>query len=204
MKKSIINTGVSISAINDKHDELIDAFMQIFQGRSNFQINNFVVGMHVTTERQYAQCVIELQHKYYDICRSDINRRKIIKEIEKCEDDLEKEEKFLSIEQIEIGLIGLLREFNHLYSIFKLMPKFTAEQLEAAESKYWLERLTIQAQIDIESSGAITAGNIEALRQIDLLNGHSNRFMHFIKDHPDVNEIVKKIAKEIEKDNNKE
>jgi hypothetical protein len=195
---------IDISDVNNKHDELHDAFLQIFQGRSNFQLDNFVVGAHMTDERQYAQCVIELQHKYFNIRRADITRKKLIQEINECEDEFKKEEKVIDLQETEISIIGALREFYHLYEIFKNMPKFTAEQLETAESKYWLKRLTTQSQIDIESQGSIGPGNAEALRQIDLINGHSSRFMHLIKDHPGVNEIVQKIAKEVEEDNNKE
>lgn len=190
---------VDITDINEKHKELHNAFLQIFNGRSQYQISNFVVGPHCTLERQYDQCVTELQSKYYSIKRADVSRRRLIKEIESVVDDFEKEEKQLDLEQLEIAIISNIREFEYLYTIFNSMPKFTAEQLQEAEVKYWLERLSTQAQIDIDATGSISTGNYDALRQIDLLNGHTSRFMHFIKDHPGVNEIISNIAKEIEK-----
>jgi hypothetical protein len=67
------------------------------------------------------------------------------------------------------------------------MPKFTAEEMEAGETKYWLERLTIQAQIDIEAHGAIGTGNAEALRQIDLIRDYSKRFFESTQNHPGLN-----------------
>lgn len=179
-----------ISNVNEKHNELHEAFLQIFQGRSNFQIDNFVVGMHMTPERQYAQCVLELQHKYYNIRRGDINRRKLIKEIEECKDEFDKEEKVLDLEQVEIAIIGALREFDHLYAIFQSMPKFTAEQLESGETKYWIERLAIQAQIDIEAHGAIGTGNAEALRQANMIKDYSKRFFESVQHHPGLNKEV--------------
>lgn len=189
---------IDITNINQKHKELHDSFMQIFNGRSQYQISNFVVGPHCTLERQYDQCVTELQAKYYNIKRADISRRKLLKELESVSDEFEKEEKLLDLEQSEIGIISNIREFNHLYSIYSSMPKFTAEQLQEAESKYWLERLSIQAQIDIDATGSISTGNYDALRQIDLVGGHASRLMHYIKDHPGVNDIVNQIAREIE------
>lgn len=197
MSKVIMNTDISI--VDEKHKELHNAFLQIFNGRSQYQISNFVVGPHCTLERQYDQCVTELQAKYYSIKRADVTRRRLIKEIESVVDEFDKEEKKLDLEQLEIAIISNIREFDHLYSIFASMPKFTAEQLQEAEVKYWLERLSIQAQIDIDSTGSISTGNYDALRQIDLLNGHASRFMHHVKDHPGVNEIINNIAKEIEK-----
>lgn len=176
-----------ISNVNEKHNELHEAFLQIFQGRSNFQLDNFVVGMHMTPERQYAQCVLELQHKYYNLRRGDINRRKLLKEIEECKDEFEKEEKILDLEQVEIAIIGALREFDHLYSIFKAMPKFSAEEMEAGENKYWIERLAIQAQIDIEAHGAIGTGNAEALRQVNLIKDYAPRFFESVQNHPGLN-----------------
>ena len=102
------------------------------------------------------------------------------------------------MEQLEISIVGAIREFNHLYNIFQSMPKFTIEQLQEAESKYWLERITTQAQIDIEAHGSIGTGNGEVLRQIDLIKGDTQRFLNYIKDHPGVNEMVKDINKQIE------
>lgn len=188
MSKAIMST--DINDVNEKHKELHEAFLQIFQGRSNFQLDNFVVGMHMTPERQYAQCVLEMQHKYYSIRRADIGRRKLLKQIEEATDEFDKEEKLLDLEQTEIAIIGALREFDHLYAIFKAMPKFTIEELEEGESKYWIERLAIQSQIDIDATGRISTGNYEALRQIDLIRDHAKRFEEVITEHPGINKAI--------------
>jgi hypothetical protein len=189
---------IDISDINKKHEELRESFFQTFQGRSQYQISNFVVGAHCSLERQFDQCVLELQMKYYHIKRADITRRKLLKEIAEDVDPFVKEEKELDLEQLEIMIIGAIREFNHLYKIYQSMPKFTIEQLQEAESKYWLERITTQAQIEIDAHGTIGTGNAEVLRQMDLINGDSRRFFENIKNHPGVNEIVKDIANQIE------
>lgn len=202
MKKNIMSSDISI--VNEKHKELHETFLQIFNGRSHYQISNFVVGSHCTLERQYDQCVTELQAKYYNIRHADISRRKLIQEISEMSEGFDKEEKELELEQLEIAIISNIREFDYLYSIFKSMPKFTAEQLQEAESKYWLERLSTQAQIDLDATGRVSAGNYEALRQIDMLRNHDSRFIHFVKDHPGVNDKIKTIAKEIEENTNKE
>ena len=84
----------SIEPIEQKYDELHDQFLEAFQGRSDFQISNFVIGAHKSPERQFAQCMAELQAKYFSIKRADINRRRLKHEIatSKCEFEIEEKE----------------------------------------------------------------------------------------------------------------
>jgi len=173
-----------ITLIESKHNELHDAFLEIFQGRSDFQLENFVVNAHTSPERQYAQCVLELQNKYYSIKQADISRRKINHEIKNEECPFTIEEKQLELEQLDIAMLGALREFDTLYKIYQKFPRYTNEQLQKAESKYWLERLTSQAQQDIESSGSVSVGNAEALRQVGVINSYSERFFESVQNHP--------------------
>jgi hypothetical protein len=182
---------MNIEIINEKHKEIKNSFAEVFQGRSNFQIDNFVVGQHLSEERRYAQCVVELQSKYYNLRRYDIQRRRLLKEIETSE-GFDREEKELDLEQLDIGIVGQIREFDHLYRIYKSMPKFTYEELEVGEQKYWLERLSTQAQIDIEAHGTVSTGNAEALRQINLIKGHYDRFMENVLHHPGVTKYFNK------------
>jgi len=178
------NEVTDITLIESKHNELHDAFLEIFQGRSDFQLENFVVNAHTSPERQYAQCVLELQNKYYSIKQADISRRKINHEIKNEECPFTIEEKQLELEQLDIAMLGALREFDTLYKIYQKFPRYTNEQLQKAESKYWLERLTSQAQQDIESSGSVSVGNAEALRQVGVINSYSERFFESVQNHP--------------------
>ena len=178
------NEMTDITLIESKHNELHDAFLEIFQGRSDFQLENFVVNAHTSPERQYAQCVLELQNKYYSIKQADISRRKINHEIKNEECPFTIEEKQLELEQLDIAMLGALREFDTLYKIYQKFPRYTNKQLQKAESKYWLERLTSQAQQDIESSGSVSVGNAEALRQVGVINSYSERFFESVQNHP--------------------
>jgi hypothetical protein len=178
------NEVTDITLVESKHNELHDAFLEIFQGRSDFQLENFVVNAHTSPERQYAQCVLELQNKYYSIKQADISRRKINHEIKNEECPFTIEEKQLELEQLDIAMLGALREFDTLYKIYQKFPRYTNEQLQKAESKYWLERLTSQAQQDIESSGSVSVGNAEALRQVGVINSYSERFFESVQNHP--------------------
>ena len=178
------NEVTDITLVESKHNELHDAFLEIFQGRSDFQLENFVVNAHTSPERQYAQCVLELQNKYYSIKQADISPRKINHQIKTETCPFAIEEKQLELEQLDIAMLGALREFDTLYKIYQKFPRYTNEQLQKAESKYWLERLTSQAQQDIESSGSVSVGNAEALRQVGVINSYSERFFESVQNHP--------------------
>jgi len=173
-----------IALIDRRHAELHEAFCQIFQGRSDYQLKNFVVSAHVTPERQYAQCVLELQHKYYAIKKADISRRKLQHELKTTTCPFTIEEKALDLEQIDIAMVGALKEFDTLYKIFQSLPKFSNEELQEAEAAYWAERLATQAQQDIEAHGTVSVGNAEALRQANILNGYAHRFFESMRSHP--------------------
>ena len=178
---------VDFDRVKSAKDELYESFLNNLQGRSQYQIENFVVGMHMTPERQFSQIAIELQHKYYNIRRADINRRKVVADLEKETDPFKKEEMELDLEQMDIAIIGALREFDYLYKLYQQYPKYTAEQIEAAEHKYWVERLAIQAQIDIEAQGRIGPGNMEALRQAKIMTGQEQRFFEATAGYPGLN-----------------
>lgn len=176
-----MNTDITI--IDNKKNELHEAFYEIFQGRSNYQIENFVINAHCTPERRYAQCVLELQNKYYSIKKADISRRKLQQEINNSKCPFTIEEIELELEQLELAIFGALREFDILYKIFQQLPKYNNEQLQQSETKYWIERLSTQAQQDIEAHGTISVGNAEALRQANIIGDYSTRFLQNIKNH---------------------
>lgn len=175
---------VDFERVKTAKEELYDSFINNLQGRSQYQIENFVVGMHNQPERQFSQIAIELQHKYYNIRRADINRRKLLNDLETEKDPFKKEEMELDLEQMDIAIIGALREFDYLYKLYQKYPKYTAEQIEDAEHKYWVERLAIQAQIDVEAHGRIGTGNMEALRQAKMITGQEQRFFESVAGYP--------------------
>lgn len=155
---------------NDKKKELEDAFHAINQGRSDFQIHNFVIGQHDTDSRRFIQCVIELQAKTFNLRRQLIEKRKLLKKIESTSNIDEKELAVIDLEELELSLESQVREWNTLYAIFKAMPKFSHEEIQNSEEQYWQLRLARQAQEDILSSGRISVGNLDAMwqaKQID-------------------------------------
>jgi len=181
----------SIEPIERKYDELHEQFLEAFQGRSDFQISNFVVGAHKSPERQFAQCMAELQAKYFSIKRADINRRRLKHEIENSACPFDIEEKEVTLQELSIALTGALREFDTLYQIYQQLPKFKNQELQEAERGYWLDRIAEQSQRDIEASGTVSSGNAEALRQVGLIDGYSERFLQSVQEHPGLVEKAK-------------
>lgn len=154
-------------------NELKQAFMEIQQPRTPYQIEKFVVGQHDTEEMQYAQCVLELQIKYNNIRRAIINRKIIEKDIEillaKGDDKsfLKAELKKIDLEEQDSAMIGAIREFDILNQIWENFPvKYNRTQLNFNQEAYWQKRLTREASYELQAQGRIGKGTIEALTQI--------------------------------------
>lgn len=147
-------------------EELVQDFDAIAMPRSAYVLENLVVKVHEHVSQQWLQCVLEMRSKYNNIRRHLVNRQKLQREIETLTDELDRELRRIDLDDLEWSLLGAEREFFALYSIYKQLPRFTAEQIEAGQREYWYNRLTKQAQQDLLATGRVSVGNIEALRQI--------------------------------------
>jgi hypothetical protein len=163
--------------MKDKITKIKTAFLKCSQPRSDFAIRHFVIGDHEMPERQYMQCVTELWHKTVTIKRLEISKKRKTRELQECDDDLLKEELLLDLDEISFALNGATREFNTLYAIFTRMKDFSESELQNGEADYWLHRLARQAQIDIEATGRVGAGNLDALRQIGITPDFGKMFL---------------------------
>ena len=162
-----------LSEIEEQVASLKDAFQEIQQPRTDYEIEHFVVRQHDTEPRQWAQCVLELQIKHQNIRRAMLNAKKIKIEID---DLIEKgdpksmikaELKKIDLEDQDYAMLGAIREFRALYCIFKSFKKqYTREELNASEVEYWDKRLTRQANLDMLAQGRVGQGNADALRMI--------------------------------------
>ena len=156
-------------------EELADAFKAIQQPRSDYQIENFVVGEKDTPAMAYAQCVLEMQIKHQSIRRGAISKQKLALKIGQLRatgdemDELTAQEKEIDLEQLEHAALGALREFRCQYQIFKGFSRsYTYEELQIEQDEYWQKRLVRQAKQDIEASGRVCVGNLDALRQAQI------------------------------------
>jgi len=154
-----------------------EAIQEIKQNRSKFQLQKFVVGQHHTPEMQYYQLLLEIETLQEALEESELRVRKLyaeaeeLRETNKKSDAIEAEMKERSAKKVEEGIIGTKRELEYLEELFEEYPKYTREEIEAAQPQYWEERLIRVAQLQYLSgvSGGIPWAQFEALYQADVL-----------------------------------
>lgn len=172
---------MEITRVNTIIEQLEDAFQAIQQPRSDYQLQNFVVGEKDTAPAQWAQCVLEMQVKHSAIRRSIIAEKKLNLEIGQLlktgdeMDELTAEEKQVDLDDLLRARLGALREFATLYSIYQGFDRdYTYEEIQAAQTDYWHARLTRQAQQDVQAFGRVSVGNIDAMRQTGGITTYEN------------------------------
>lgn len=139
--------------------EIEDAYMDIPFENSAFQTEHFVIGAQITPERAYRTIGLTLHKKLlvvqeyvYNSRIEEIKEMKLRSEIEAMDkDDPERE-----IKEIELAKRNMhkpfqkklfndaIHELNILYHHFKALPKYTREEFEAGEKRYYLESLNRQ------------------------------------------------------------
>jgi len=163
---------------NVQQQELLDDFNAIQMARTPEVLRKFVIGAQAMDHpaQGWAQCVLELQIKYDDIRRAKINAELIELEITDLETTgdtkslLNAKLKRIDLEAQDRALLGAVREFQSLYTIYQSFDKrYTRDELNTSQVEYWQNRLTRQALQEQQSRQlGIGAGNLEALREIEL------------------------------------
>jgi hypothetical protein len=164
-----------IQLVIDSIEGLRDDLDMVQQPRSNFALKHFVIGQHDLPGRQRAQAILELQAKLFGIKRSKIARERVLLLIERQnklfeagdamaqqEAQLEIQSAEIDIAEIDLGMLGAVREANTLLAILSTMPRYTREELEAEEGEYWKRRLTRQYVVGQRDLG----GNLDAVLQV--------------------------------------
>jgi hypothetical protein len=149
-----------------------DAIKEIRQSRSRYQLEKFVIGQHHSPEMQYYQLTLEAAGLISTIKETELRIEKVkaeaeeLRETGKKSDAIEAKIKELSLEDLELHLIGSRRELAHLEMLFEEFPKFTREEIEAAQQSYWETRLTRVAQLQMLSrEGGVDWAQLEAIYQ---------------------------------------
>lgn len=152
--------------------ELETAFLEIQQPRTPYVLKDLVVNTKFTPEQKYAQCVLEMQIAYDNLCTAKHNAE--IKEIEikrmwtfTKTQKANKAIKEIELKQLNRTRVWALREFEFLYNLRKSFDKrYTRDELNDAQPMEYKKRLEIQARHDIIATGRISQSNCEWLRQI--------------------------------------
>lgn len=142
--------------------------------RSDVQIAAFVAGQHDTTARQWQQVIVEAERAIDALDEAKIRQRQIARKIAEWKtvgtSEADDEAALLEIahRQQDRAMLGKMRELETLHAIYKAMPRFTYEEIEAAEAEYWRLRITRQAMHGILATGRIGVGDLESMRQLSI------------------------------------
>jgi hypothetical protein len=142
--------------------------------RSDVQLKAFVAGQHDTRPRQWRQVLIEIERAIDAIDEAAIRQRQIERKIAEWgkvrmpEADDEAALLAIAHRQQARAMLGKMRELETLYSLYKSMPRFTYDQIEAAEAEYWRLRITRQAIHGILATGRIGVGDLDSMKQLGI------------------------------------
>lgn len=156
--------------------DLKAAIEEVQQPRSNFQLEKFVVNQHPAKEMQYFQILTELQNLIftYEDARltSQIQQIKIkrLKETGDEIDALEAKRLEIGLEQTRIVALGAEREINTLLDLWEKSPKFTRQEIEAAQPEYWKNRLFGNAEAMLMGGSGVNPSHIESMKQAGVLD----------------------------------
>lgn len=157
-------------------DEILNTIANIQQSRSNFELDHFVLGQHDTIEMAYYQTGLEIQDTVFKIKNAELEVQKLDIEISRLTssgdevDAIVAQQKGLVKAQTEIAMIGAKRELDHLLNLWNSFPvKYTREQIEAGQGEYWRARLERQAGSQVLGQGFVDMAQIDALRQVGIL-----------------------------------
>lgn len=176
-------------------EDIFNSIAEIQQSRSNFQIENFVLGQHDTDEMKFYQCVIEIQQLYYNIKTVSLQLKKMELEIENLKSkndpilDIEAQIKEIGLEQTKLVAVGAIRElkvFLDIYNNFEI--KYTREDIEKNQLDYWNKRLSRQSVLESIGGSQSQAAHLDSLRQIGAFN------IDEIKELVKNNNLVKEIS----------
>lgn len=156
--------------------DVLLAMAEVQQSRSQYQLEKFVINQHDTDEMRYFQTVLELQSLYYTIRAVSLDVKKLELEIQRLRntgdeiDEIEAQKKELGLEQTRLIATGAFREFDHLMKIFNsFKKKYTREEIESAQPKYWEKRMHRQAVLEAVSNSSAQAAHLDSLRQMGVL-----------------------------------
>lgn len=156
--------------------DIKDAIREITQNRSKYQIEKFVIGQHHSPEMQYYQLCREASVAMHSIEETKLRIEKVkaqaeeLRETGKKSDAIEARILELSISPMEESLVSSQRELDFMQEMFDKFPKFTRQEIEDAQQKYWETRLTRVSQLQMLSrQGGVDWAQLEAVYQAGIM-----------------------------------
>lgn len=169
-----------------------EKFRNVPFGNSVFQIQHFTDGSE-TPERRYRHCLLQLNQKYNALKECEFRRARLEIDCEELEEKINNSESFEK-RRFEIDLLEIEHKLNielkliedcgievlTYTNILEQLPKFTREEFESSEHKYWETRLLGDVKNEMLSSGTIDVGTIKSLGQIgiDIAKNESGQLVY--------------------------
>lgn len=151
--------------------EIEDAFFDIPFENSQFQTEHFVINAAITPERAYRSIGLRMHNRLRALREAQFNRMREDIDIEEIEEKMKEygitkfnrrrmeidiQQKLANRAFTDKLINDAIKELNVLYHHFKRLPKFTREQFEAAEGKYFIESLTRQVKGNVGAQESLT------------------------------------------------
>jgi hypothetical protein len=164
---------MELKVIDETHP-IFKALVEIQKPRSQFQLQNFVVGQHDTEVQQYKQTLLEfsvlvtnIRITELEIKKSEIQIKRLLKTGDEI-DAIDAEIHRIQLDQQKLSLLGMRREIQDIVAIWESFEtKYTYEDIEADQPVYWHTRLNRQAHLEAMGSGGhVGWASLDALRQI--------------------------------------
>lgn len=155
-------------------EDIHELHAAIDQSRSRYQLERFVVGQHHTPEMQYVQLVRELHGATNALEEGMLKIELMRAEAEELResglrsDQIAADIKERSIEKKLLSLESTKREIAIMHEMLEAYPRYTRDQIEAGQERYWQERLVRVAQMQA-LAGGVGWAHIEALWQADAI-----------------------------------
>lgn len=156
-----MNDLITLENTNDVIEEIEKAFFDIPFENSRFQTERFVINASLTPERAYRTIGLRMHNRLralkeaqYSRMRQDVDideaRARLedpnTNKFDKRRAEIDIQEKLSSRSFTDKLINDAIAELNVLYAYFKRLPKFTREEFEAGEYRYFSKSLTRQLQ----------------------------------------------------------
>lgn len=152
--------------------EIMAEFNSIFQSRTTFQLDHFVLRQHDTEPMQYLQLCMELSaamQSYEQSCllmkKGELIANRLLASLDQ-EERVDGEIQVVTNRYARNNLAAAERELSLLIQMYRSCKRFSREEIEADQALYWEKRLTRQA---LGERAMGSPGNFYALWQADLL-----------------------------------
>lgn len=209
-------------SLTDYDLQILETAVQQDSGQTDYQSRHFVANSQITPYKKVKQSLMELEvryHAYHEIRSSlrkaEIVRLKMLRELEKIQDDLDKELLQIDIDKNDYDITVWKRKLRQseyeINSFLKIIKEYAKDEKdleyykghnEQEERQYWIARMGKQAALDIIAFGRVGSGNMDSIammsqdEQLDALtlavqySGLINAGMHKISSN--AQELVNK------------